>query len=144
MDELKLNHHYVFEIHHRCIEHYPKFVQTYMKSIVGRFEGCCGKSYIFNHTLPNAHHLILGALSNVAQNNYVNYKENPFDLTSHIYKDRLKIVKDITLVVRMAVDKFKHLLVLKRERRDRNTFVVWMLTEKGFNRDICEEILRRT
>lgn len=141
--ELQTNNYYIFQINHKCLESYPKFVQTYMKHIIGRFEGSYeihgNKSYIFNHTLPNSHYMIFGALTMVASN-HVHDKDNFFDWTSHIYKDRLVISKDITPIVRKIVDKFKYLLVLKQKR---NVYAIWALTQKGCNRDVIQEIMRK-
>lgn len=144
INDLQPNNYYVFQINTKIIDTYPRFVQTYMKSIVGRFEGYYdihGKqSYIFNHTLPNSHYMIFGALTMIAAN-HIHDKENFFDWTSHIYVDRLIILKDITPIVREAINNFKYLLVLKKKR---NVYAIWALTQKGCNRDVIQEIIKST
>ncbi len=101
------------DINHRSIRDYPKCILKYsLQNVVVRFVESYdifdSESYVFEHTIPDAHVMFIGIWTLIAEN-YT--KENNFNYwTSHVFSDRFVVKKDITPLILKCVSQFKKLL----------------------------------
>lgn len=125
------------------LQGYPKFVHSYLSRIVGLYKGSYiahGKnSCMFEHSIPRGQYLMYGALTQIANNRCLkNYNFNEW--VTHIYQDRFNVVKDITPLVRTAIDRFK---TLKTRRHNQTHTALCALARNGIHADLSEYIIKR-
>jgi hypothetical protein len=107
------NNYYVIDVDHKYIQNYPKFILKYsLKNVVVRFVESYDifetESYVFEHTMPDAHVMCIGLWTMIATNH--SKENNFFYWTTHIYSDRFVVKKDITPLILKCIAKFKSLI----------------------------------
>ncbi len=101
------------DINHRSIRNYPKFILKYsLQNVIVRFVESYDifdtESYIFEHTMPDAHVMSYGLWTLIASNHT---EENKFYYwKTHIYIDHFIVKKDITPIVLRCISRFKSLI----------------------------------
>lgn len=101
------------DISHKSIKDYPKFLlKKSLQNVVVRFVESYDifdtESYVFEHTMPDAHVICYGVWTMIATNHS---EPNKFYYwKSHIYSDRFVVKRDITPLILRCISKFKSLL----------------------------------
>ena len=134
---LKEGDYYVFNINHHIIDKYPKFAQKHTKNIVGRYSHTYNhhgkESVVFEHRLMEGHYIIFGLFTIIA-NNKAPY-EDYFTWITHIYKDRIHIVKNITPLIKEIITKWKKKVVHKK------CLIQWTMQQCDLNSDLARNII---
>jgi hypothetical protein len=129
--------YYIFNINHQIIDTYPKFAQKHTKNIVGRYSHTYdhyGKeSVVFEHRLMEGHHIVFGLFTMMAENRapYDDY----FTWITHVYKDRISIVKNITPLIKKIVSKWKEKV------RHKKCLIYWTMKQCGLNCDLARIVI---
>ena len=123
-----------------AINGFPNFIHKYsLQNVVVKFVDAYNTnnkvSYVFEHTIPKAHYMFYGVWTLIASNHTSQEDFNRW--TTHIYKERFVVKKNITNLVLKCISKFKQLLENKKLK------VLCSLKKTGLDNDVNIEIFKK-